>query len=63
MRGTIFVLGDVKSLGKNAKMEQSSLEDQKELKTLLTKYGFEITDIDYTNFKKITNKSNKPLME
>ncbi|AWX31957.1 tributyrin esterase [Methanosphaera sp. BMS] len=63
MRGTIYVLGDVKSLGKNAKMEQSTLEDQKELKTLLTKYGFEITDIDYTNFKKITNESNNHLME
>lgn len=58
MRGTIYVLGDIKSLGKNAKMEQSTLEDQKELKTILTKYGFEITDIDYTNFKKITNDSN-----
>ena len=63
MRGTIYVLGDVKSLGKNAKMEQSTLEDQKELKRLLTKYGFEITDIDYTNFKKITSESNNHLME
>lgn len=63
MRGTIYVLGEVKSLGKNAKIEQSTLEDQKELKQILKKYGFEITDIDYTNFKKITNKSNKPLME
>lgn len=63
MRGTIYVLGDVKSLGKNAKMEQSTLEDQKELKSILTKYGFEITDIDYTNFKKITSKSNRALME
>lgn len=61
MRGTIYVLGEVKSLGKNAKMEQSTLEDQKELKKLLTKYGFEITDVDYTNFKKITNKTNKAL--
>lgn len=62
MRGTIYVLGEVKSLGKNAEMEQTTLEDQKELKEILTKYGFEITDIDYTNFKKITNKSNKAEM-
>lgn len=58
MRGTIYVLGNIKSLGKNAKMEQSTLEDQKELKQILEKYGFGITDIDYTNFKKITNKTN-----
>ena len=61
MRGTIYVLGNVKSLGKNAKMEQSTLEDQKQLKEILTKYGFEITDIDYTNFKKITKITNKAL--
>lgn len=61
MRGTIYVLGQVKSLGKNAILEQSTLEDQEELKEILTKYGFEISDIDYTNFKKITNKSNRPV--
>ena len=60
MRGTIFVLGEIKSLGKNAKVEQSTLEDQEELKEILTKYGFELTDIDYTNFKKITAESNRP---
>ena len=54
-RGTIYVLGDVKSLGKNAVMEKTPLEDQEELKEILTKYGFELTDIDYTNFKKIVN--------
>lgn len=63
MRGTIYVLGKIKSLGKNAKMEQTTLEDQKELKTLLTQYGFEITDIDYTKFKKITKESDKALTE
>lgn len=62
MRGSIFVLGEIKSLGKNAQMEQSSLEDQKELKKILTKYGFEISDVDYTNFKKITSQSNKHLL-
>ena len=55
MRGTIYVLGAVKSLGKNAVMKKSTLEDQKELKEILTKYGFELSDIDYTNFKKIVN--------
>ena len=55
MRGTIYVLGNVKSLGKNAVMEKTTLEDQSELKEILTKYGFELTDIDYNNFKKIVN--------
>jgi glutamate synthase domain-containing protein 3 len=55
MRGTIYVLGNVKSLGKNASMEKASLKDQKELKEILTKYGFDLTDIEYTNFKKIVN--------
>ncbi len=55
MRGTIYVLGDVKSLGKNAAMEKTTLEDQNELKEILTKYGFEIADKDYVNFKKIVN--------
>ncbi|MBE6486406.1 MAG: tributyrin esterase [Methanosphaera stadtmanae] len=62
MRGTIYVLGEVKSLGKHARIQQTTLEDQKELKEILTKYGFKITDVDYTNFKKITNKSNQELM-
>ena len=53
MRGTIYVLGDVKSLGKNAVMKKTTLEDQKELQEILVKYDFELTDIDYTNFKKI----------
>ena len=55
MRGSIYVLGDVKSLGKNAVMEKTTLEDQRDLKEILTKYGFELTDLDYTNFKKIVN--------
>ena len=55
MRGSIFVLGDVKSLGKNATMEKITPEDQMELKEILTKYCFELTDKDYANFKKIVN--------
>jgi glutamate synthase domain-containing protein 3 len=55
MRGSIYVLGSVKSLGKNAVMEKASPEDQKELKEILTEYGFELSDTDYANFKKIVN--------
>ena len=55
MRGSIYVLGDVKSLGKNAVMQKTTQKDQKELREILTKYGFELTDVEYTNFKKIIN--------
>ena len=55
MRGTIYVLGDVKSLGKNAVIKEMTSQDQKELKEVLTEYGFELGDEDYTNFKKIVN--------
>ena len=55
MRGSIFVLGNVKSLGKNACMETPTDEDKKELKEILTNYGFNLSDEDYENFKKIVN--------
>ena len=55
MRGTIFVLGDVKSLGKNAVMQETTPEDLNELKEILTEYGFDLTDENYTSFKKIVN--------
>ena len=55
MRGTIYVLGDVKSLGKNAVIKEMTSQDQKELKEVLTEYGFELGNEDYTNFKKIVN--------
>lgn len=55
MRGTIYVLGTVKSLGKNAVMEEITTEDQKELSEILTEYGFKLSDEDYANFKKIVN--------
>ena len=42
-------------ISKNAIMEKTTLEDQRDLKEILTKYGFELTDLDYTNFKKIVN--------
>ena len=55
MRGTIFVLGNVKSLGKNAIMVETTSEDQKELQKILSEYGFKLADKDYANFKKIVN--------
>ena len=55
MRGSIYVLGDVKSLGKNAVMEKITSQDREELREILVKYGFDLSDEDYTNFKKIVN--------
>lgn len=55
MRGTIFVLGDVKSLGKNAVMDETTADDLDELRQILTEYGFNLSDDDYSNFKKIVN--------
>ena len=57
MRGTLYVLGDVKSLGKNAVMVESTADDKKHLKETLTEYGFDLTDSEYSNFKKIVNRS------
>ena len=57
MRGNIYVLGDVKSLGKNAVMVDLTQKDIDELKETLTEYGFDLSDEDYGNFKKIVNRS------
>lgn len=57
MRGTIYVLGEVGSLGKNAVMVESTARDMKDLKEILCKYGFDLTDSEYSNFKKIVNRS------
>lgn len=57
MRGTIYVLGEVGSLGKNAVMVESTADDKKHLKETLTEYGFDLTDSEYSNFKKIVNRS------
>jgi hypothetical protein len=45
----------VKSLGKNAVMDEITSEDQDELQEILTEYGFKLADADYANFKKIVN--------
>ena len=55
MRGTIYVLGSVKSLGKNAAIAKTTPEEEIELEEVLSKYGFQLSDEDYANFKKIVN--------
>ncbi len=60
IRGTIYVLGNIKSLGKNAKVEEIDENDEKELKELLSAYGFEPKDDGYDKFKKIVPLSKRP---
>ena len=60
IRGAIYVKGDIKSLGKNAKVDKINDKDKEELYELLTKYGFKLTEDDYKNFKKIVPRSNRP---
>lgn len=60
IRGTIYVRGNIKSLGKNAKVEKLDDADIEELNDLLPKYGFNITEDDYLNFKKIVPRSKRP---
>jgi methylamine---glutamate N-methyltransferase subunit B len=60
IRGTIYVGGEIKSLGKNAKVEEVGPEESEELKETLTTYGFELTDDDYKKFTKIVPRSNRP---
>jgi glutamate synthase domain-containing protein 3 len=60
IRGTIYVRGNIKSLGKNAKIDELDNEDKKELKELLPVYGFDLKESDYDAFKKIVPRSNRP---
>lgn len=60
IRGTIYVGGNIKSLGKNAKVEKLDDEDLEELQELLPKYGFELNNDDYDDFKKIVPRSKRP---
>jgi glutamate synthase domain-containing protein 3 len=60
IRGAIYVLGSIKSLGKNAKIENINQEDKKELKELLTAHRFELEDDRYNEFKKIVPFSKRP---
>ncbi|MCE5215107.1 MAG: GXGXG domain-containing protein [Methanobacterium sp.] len=60
IRGAIYVKGNIKSLGKNAKVEEINAEDKKELMEILTPHGFDLKDDDYKNFKKIVPRSKRP---
>jgi methylamine---glutamate N-methyltransferase subunit B len=60
IRGVIYVRGNIKSLGKNAKVEDIDQEDKKELEELLTTYGFTLDRDEYKNFKKIVPRSKRP---
>jgi glutamate synthase domain-containing protein 3 len=60
IRGAIYVKGDIKSLGKNAKVEVINDKDKEELIELLTNYGFQLTEDEYKNFRKIVPRSNRP---
>ena len=56
----MYVLGDIKSLGKNAKIEEIDDESKNELKELLPVYGFELEEDKYDKFKKIVPRSKRP---
>jgi glutamate synthase domain-containing protein 3 len=60
IRGAIYVKGNIKSLGKNAKIEKLTIQDESELKELLPNYGFNLEEHDYSSFKKIVPRSNRP---
>ncbi|HSQ01658.1 MAG TPA: GXGXG domain-containing protein [Methanobacterium sp.] len=60
IRGTIYVRGSIKSLGKNAKVDELDEDDKMELKELLPKYGFDLGEDEYNTFKKIVPRSNRP---
>ena len=60
IRGAIYVKGSIKSLGKNAKIDELNTQDKEELKELLPNYGFNLKEEDYDSFKKIVPRSNRP---
>ena len=60
VNGEIYVLGKIESLGKNAFQMKAKDEDIKELKTILNKYDFNLSNEDYKNFKKIIPQSKRP---
>lgn len=60
IRGVIYVKGEIKGLGKNAKVEKITDDDKKELKELLPQYGFDLDGAEYDKFKKIVPRSNRP---
>ncbi len=60
IRGTIYVGGEIKSLGKNAKIEQLEEDEREDLKKLLEKYDFHLQKEDYQKFRKIVPRSARP---
>lgn len=60
IRGVIYVKGKIKSLGKNAKVEEVDEDDKKELQELLRHYGFNLDHDEYADFKKIVPLSKRP---
>ncbi len=60
IRGTIYVGGEIKSLGKNAKIEELEEEERAELKELLENYDFHLEEADYQKFHKIVPRSARP---
>lgn len=60
IRGTIYVGGEIKSLGKNAKVEDITPEEEEELRGILSEYGFELEDEEYHSFRKIVPRSKRP---
>ncbi|MDI6702779.1 GXGXG domain-containing protein [Methanothermobacter wolfeii] len=60
IRGKIYVRGEIKSLGKNAKVEGITPEEEDELRELLSGYGFDLEDDDYRAFRKIVPRSKRP---
>ncbi|AXV38457.1 MAG: GXGXG domain-containing protein [Methanobacteriaceae archaeon] len=60
IRGAIYVRGNIKSLGKNAKVVEIDKDDEKELKELLPNYGLDLDEYEYEKFKKIVPLSKRP---
>jgi methylamine---glutamate N-methyltransferase subunit B len=60
IRGTIYVGGEIKSLGKNAKIEELEEDEREDLKKLLEKYDFQLQKEDYQKFRKIVPRSARP---
>ena len=60
IRGTIYVGGEIKSLGKNAKIEELEEDERTELKKLLESYDFKLTQEEYLKFRKIVPRSARP---
>ena len=54
----VYVKGEIKSLGNNAKFDELTFQDSLELEEVLSKYEFDIDD--YSKFKKIVPKSTRP---